>query len=111
MEDLWQTPLRGRERRSSLRLVRHDRFKVHFGGDVYDWEPERGRRVHRSPIVHREEEIKRLDRFAQFAMVAGIEAVNDSGLDFAKEDPHRCGVIIGSGIGGLHEIESSYQAA
>jgi 3-oxoacyl-[acyl-carrier-protein] synthase II len=38
-------------------------------------------------------------------MVAGYEAVTDSGLDFAKEDPYRCGVILGSGIGGLHEIE------
>ena len=50
-------------------------------------------------------EVKRLDRFSQFAMVAGNDAVRDSGLDFSKEDPFRCGVILGSGIGGLHEIE------
>ena len=50
-------------------------------------------------------EIKRLDRFSQFGLVAAYQAVNDSGLDFAKEDVTRCGVILGSGIGGLHEIE------
>src|SRR5260370_1191982 len=38
-------------------------------------------------------------------MVAGIQAVTDSGLDFSKEDPYRCGAIIGSGIGGFNEFE------
>ena len=52
---------------------------------------------------------KRLDRFTQFAMVAGIDAVSDSGLDFSQEDPFRCGVILGSGIGGLHEIETQIE--
>ena len=58
--------------------------------------------------VDRKEE-KRIDRFTQFAMVAGIDAVNDSGLDFSKEDPFRCGVILGSGIGGLNEIEAQHE--
>jgi 3-oxoacyl-[acyl-carrier-protein] synthase II len=51
---------------------------------------------------------KRLDRFAQFALVAGHAAVADSGLDFGKEDPFRCGVIFGSGIGGLWEFEEQH---
>ena len=49
-----------------------------------------------------------MDRFAQFAMVAALEAVKDSGLDIAKEDPFRCGAIIGSGIGGLTEYEEQH---
>jgi 3-oxoacyl-[acyl-carrier-protein] synthase II len=48
---------------------------------------------------------KRLDRFAQFAMAASINAVKDAGLDFNKEDRFRCGVLIGSGIGGIETIE------
>ena len=48
---------------------------------------------------------RKLDRFSQFALVAAAEAVKDSGLDFAKEDPFRCGCIVGSGIGGLSEFE------
>ncbi len=50
----------------------------------------------------------RLDRFAQFALVASIYAVKDSGMDFSKEDPFRCGVIVGSGIGGLNEFEEQH---
>ena len=42
-------------------------------------------------------------------MVAGYQAVQDSGLDFSNEDVSRCGVILGSGIGGLHEIEEGCQ--
>src|SRR5437867_1110469 len=45
-------------------------------------------------------EAKRTDRFAQFGMAASISAVKDSGLDFAREDTSRAGVVIGSGIGG-----------
>ncbi len=52
---------------------------------------------------------KRIDRFTQFAMVAGIDAVRDSGIDFEKIDPFRAGVILGSGIGGLHEIETQVE--
>ncbi len=37
-----------------------------------------------------------------------MQAVKDSGLDFSKEDPYRCGVIIGSGIGGLNEFEEQH---
>jgi len=53
-------------------------------------------------------ESKRMDRFAQFAVASALEAVRDSGLDFAKEDPERCGVIVGSGIGGLEELEQQH---
>jgi 3-oxoacyl-[acyl-carrier-protein] synthase II len=50
-------------------------------------------------------EAKRMDRFGQFGLCAAICAVNDSGLDFSKEDSTRCGVIIGSGIGGIETLE------
>jgi 3-oxoacyl-[acyl-carrier-protein] synthase II len=48
---------------------------------------------------------KRLDRFGQFGVAASISAVNDSGLDFDKTDRYRCGVVIGSGIGGIETLE------
>jgi 3-oxoacyl-[acyl-carrier-protein] synthase II len=50
-------------------------------------------------------EAKRLDRFAQFGLAASVNAVKDSGLDFSRADPFRCGVIIGSGIGGIETLE------
>src|ERR1035437_998123 len=54
-------------------------------------------------------EARRMDRFCQFAVTASIEAVRDSGLDFARENVERCGVIFGSGIGGLQELEDQHK--
>lgn len=48
---------------------------------------------------------RRMDRFSQFAVAAAIEAVADSGLDFAAENMERIGVIVGSGIGSIEGIE------
>ncbi|HEV7301468.1 MAG TPA: beta-ketoacyl-ACP synthase II [Tepidisphaeraceae bacterium] len=50
-------------------------------------------------------EAKRLDRFGQFGIAASVSAVNDSGIDFSKEDSYRCGVLIGSGIGGIETLQ------
>ncbi len=100
LEDLWSRMLRGESGIHELRLFDSQDFKVHFGGEVYDWNTE----GYLPP-----KDSNRLDRFAQFAMVAGIDAVNDSGLDFEREDPFRCGVILGSGVGGLHEIETQVE--
>lgn len=50
--------------------------------------------------------VKRLDRFAQFALASAIQAARDSGLDFSKEDPFRIGAIVGSGIGGIAELQA-----
>jgi len=51
----------------------------------------------------------RIDRFSQMGLVAAMQAVQDSGLDFEREDRARCGVIIGTGIGGLIEIEEQHK--
>jgi 3-oxoacyl-[acyl-carrier-protein] synthase II len=72
-------------------------YRVQFGGQVH-WEPE-------NEDIASPKELKRLDRFTQFAIGSAKDAVADSGIDFSKEDPYRCGVVIGSGIGGLWEFE------
>jgi len=48
---------------------------------------------------------RRMDRFSQFAVAAAMEAVADSGLDFASENMERVGVVVGSGIGAINDIE------
>lgn len=73
-------------------------FKIHIGGEIKNFDP--------APYLDPREQ-KRLDRFAQFAVVASGLAVDDSGMDFSQEDPFRCGVNIGSGIGGLAELEEA----
>ncbi|GIH07594.1 actinorhodin polyketide putative beta-ketoacyl synthase 1 [Rhizocola hellebori] len=55
-----------------------------------------------------QQEIRRLDRAAQFAVVAGREAVADSGLTFAKLDPTRLGVALGSAVGCTTSLEREY---
>ncbi len=54
-----------------------------------------------------EKEARKMDRFMQFGMAAGIEAVTDSGLQVTDANAERIGVYIGSGIGGVHTIESA----
>jgi len=100
VEDLWQRILRGESGIHEIRLFDTTEHKVKFGGDLYDWSM--------GDYVPRKD-ANRIDRFTQFAMVAGIDAVNHSGIDFTKEDPFRCGVILGSGIGGLNEIETQVE--
>jgi 3-oxoacyl-[acyl-carrier-protein] synthase II len=95
--DLWKRILAGQSGIHEIRLFDTTEHKVHFGGDVHDWSAEGYMSL---------KDARRIDRFTQFAMVAGIDAVRDSGIDFAKIDPFRAGVIVGSGIGGLHEIET-----
>jgi 3-oxoacyl-[acyl-carrier-protein] synthase II len=99
VEDLWQRVLKGESGIHPLRLFDTSEYKIKIGGDIYDWDPG-------AYIDHKE--VKRLDRFSQFALVAAQDAVADSGLDFKKEDAFRVGVILGSGIGGLNEIETQH---
>lgn len=51
---------------------------------------------------------KRMEPFSQYAVVAALEALKDSGIDLEKEDPYRAGVIVGSGIGSLQVVEQNY---
>jgi 3-oxoacyl-[acyl-carrier-protein] synthase II len=53
-------------------------------------------------------EVKKLEHFVQYAIVASRQALADSGLDLAGEDLNRIGVYIGSGIGGLATIEEQH---
>jgi len=70
-----------------------------IAGELSDWDG--------GPHIEAKE-AKRLDRFAQFALHASIEAIKDAGIDPDAEDPYRCGVIIGSGIGGMEEFETGH---
>jgi 3-oxoacyl-[acyl-carrier-protein] synthase II len=100
VDDLFDRLCAGESGVHPLRLFDSTNFKVKLAGDIYDWDA--------GDYIDKKE-IKRLDRFSQFALVAGVDAVNDSGLDLSREDSFRCGVILGSGIGGLQEIETQIE--
>jgi 3-oxoacyl-[acyl-carrier-protein] synthase II len=99
LADFWSALCAGRSGVGPLTLFDTSEFKVRFGGQVRDWDP-----VARFGV----KEARHLDRFAQFAMAAGISAVADSGIEFSTFEPERCGVLIGSGIGGLNEFETQH---
>lgn len=99
LDDLWDRLLRGESGIHDIRAFDTTDFKVKFAGEIHDWSTD----GYLPP-----KEANRLDRFAQFAVVAASDAVEDAGIDLAGEDPFRCGVILGSGVGGLHEIETQH---
>ncbi len=76
-------------------------FKVRFGGEVKLFRPD-------EHIDINPKEVRRIDRFVQFGLVAAHKAVRQSGIDFDQGDPYRHGVLIGSGVGGLNEIENQH---
>jgi len=55
-------------------------------------------------------ELRRMDRYQQFALVAAGEAFEQSRMPLPPEDPYRCGIVVGSGIGGLATIEAGVRA-
>jgi 3-oxoacyl-[acyl-carrier-protein] synthase II len=97
IETVWERLVRGDSGVGPITLFDVSEYRVQFGGQV-PWEAER-------EDIANPKELKRLDRFTQFAIASAKDAVADSGLDFSNEDPYRCGVVIGSGIGGLWEFE------
>ena len=96
VDDLWERVCDGQSGVHHIQRFDPAAFRTKFGGEIVEFSCDGY-----IPL----KEAKRLDRFTQYAVVGAVDAVNDSGLDFSKEDVYRCGVIIGSGVGGLHEIE------
>lgn len=71
-------------------------FKVKLAAEVKDFEP--------SSVIEKRE-LKRMDKYCQFAVVAADEAIKDANLNLDNIDKEKFGVIVGSGIGGIETIE------
>ncbi len=97
VDEVWQALTSGVSGIRAITRFDSSQFSTKIAGEVSpDW-----------VSAHIEKrELKRLDRFTSYALNATVDAVNDAGLDFEKEDPWRCGSIIGTGIGGIEEFET-----
>jgi 3-oxoacyl-[acyl-carrier-protein] synthase II len=99
VDTYWEGLIEGRCAIRPITLFDTTDFDVHFGGEC--------------PIDTGQfidgKSLKRLDRFAQFALIACAEAVKDSQLDVSRVDPRRMAVVVGSGIGGMNELEQQFR--
>lgn len=97
----WECVLRGESGIGLITRFDTTQFATRIGGAVRGFDIA----AYMSP-----KEARRMDEFIHYGVAAGVQAVQDSGLDLAAEDTRRCGVISGAGIGGLQTIESEFEA-
>ncbi|MFZ5981251.1 MAG: beta-ketoacyl-ACP synthase II [Candidatus Zixiibacteriota bacterium] len=101
VKDTWEAVLEGKSGIDRITKFDISQYPTQIAGEVKDFDP--------SPFLDKKE-IRRMDISEQYAIVASEEALLDSGLDLEKIDNDRCGVIIGSGIGGISTFEAQHEA-
>jgi 3-oxoacyl-[acyl-carrier-protein] synthase II len=95
-ETFWSSLINGESGISLVASFDTTEFPSKIGAEVRDFDP--------AQYIEKKE-IRRMDRFAQFAVAASKQALEDSGLKITEENAHRTGVLIGSGIGGMKTFE------
>ena len=100
VSETWESILKGRSGIAPLDHFDTTDFTVRIGGSVKD--------LALDDYIPRKDQ-KKMDPFIHYGIAAGVQAIEDSGLDLDKEDANRIGVAIGSGIGGLPGIEKGVE--
>ncbi|MBP7056194.1 MAG: beta-ketoacyl-ACP synthase II [Candidatus Omnitrophica bacterium] len=100
VDDFWKSILEGKSGVRRLAQFDPEPFTCKIAAEIKDFNPSQYLSL---------KEMKRMDRFTQFAVVAAKIAMADSKMDLSKEDCNRIGVIIGSGIGGLNTVEAEHR--
>jgi 3-oxoacyl-[acyl-carrier-protein] synthase II len=101
VKEFWDGMMAGKSGADMIKKFDATQYATKFACEVKDFCP--------AEDVISPKELKRIDLFAQFAIVAAEEAIRDSGLDFEKVNRERAGVIIGSGIGGIMSFEEEHK--
>ncbi|WP_029420548.1 beta-ketoacyl-ACP synthase II [Alicyclobacillus macrosporangiidus] len=96
----WRNLVEGRSGVSMIDAFDVSDYPTKFAAVVRDFNPEQ---------YIDKKELRRLDRFTQFAIAAARQAVADAGLEIHEENAERVGVYIGSGIGGIHTLLENYR--
>ncbi len=98
---LWESIRAGRSGISRITCFETNECKALCGGEIRDWDPSQFFPPHR---------LKRLDRYAQFAVASALIALEDAGLPWSKDTPTgRVGVSFGTALGGIANAESEHQ--
>ena len=95
-EDTWNNLVAGVSGAAPITQFDASQFKTQFACEVKDLKV--------NDYIDRKE-ARKMDRYAQLAMISAIQAVKDSGMDLEAEDKNRIGVIFGVGIGGIKTFE------
>jgi 3-oxoacyl-[acyl-carrier-protein] synthase II len=96
----WEALLKGRSGIAPITAFDTSDFPVRIAGEVRDFDP--------AAYLERKD-IKKVDRFAQFAIAAAQMAVDDAGLVITPETAPRTGVLVGVGLGGISTIQDSHK--
>src|SRR5579871_2310110 len=99
-DSLWKACLSGCSGVSHITLFDPSDYPTRIAAEIKEWDA--------SPWMDKKE-IRRMDRFIQFAVAAAMMALEDSGLKIDEENRDQTGVFIGSGIGGLATIEEQHK--
>lgn len=97
LPDFWEGLLSGSSGAAPITYFDASKFKTQFACEVKDFNPQ---------DHFDRKEVRKMDRFTQFAMVATDEAIADAGLNVDQIDKDRVGVIWGAGIGGLETFQN-----
>lgn len=97
--DYWQALLSGKNGVAAITLFDAAKFDTKFAAEVKDFNPEN---------YFDKKAVKRLDRFSQFAIASAVQAVDDSEVNLENLNKERCGVVFGSGIGGLETLQNEH---
>jgi 3-oxoacyl-[acyl-carrier-protein] synthase II len=98
----WDALLAGRSGIGPITRFDSSDLRTHFAGEVRDFDP--------ANYMDRKE-ARRLDPYIQYALAATKEALEDSKIELAAEQPNRVGCIIGSGIGGINSTMEGFEVA
>jgi 3-oxoacyl-[acyl-carrier-protein] synthase II len=95
----WGAILAGRSGIGPVKRIDTTNFATHFGGEI--------RELELAPYLSAKD-ARRMDAFMQYGVVAGIQAMRDSGFVVTEANSDRVGILMGSGMGGLESIEETY---
>jgi len=97
IEEYWNALVSGKNGCAPITYFDTEKFKTKFACELKNFDP--------LDFFDRKE-ARKLDRFAQYAIVASDEAIKDSGIELDTIDKYRVGVIWGAGIGGLETFQN-----